>query len=69
MATIASGSVNGGLPIAQALLLVHSIDRTRFKHQPVAPQVVPRIALLGVLLLRAICVFALEHYCPHDFRL
>ena len=56
MTAIAGGSLNGGLLIAQALLLAHLIDRTIFKHQPVATQVVPFAALVGVFLLRSVCV-------------
>ncbi len=55
---IASGSINGGLLIAQAFLLAHLVDHTIFKHQSVASQLVPFAALLGVFLLRAICVYA-----------
>ncbi|MGH8225449.1 MAG: thiol reductant ABC exporter subunit CydD [Gammaproteobacteria bacterium] len=55
---IASGSINGGLLIAQALLLAHLIERTIFGHQPVATQLVPFVALLGVFVLRAASVYA-----------
>ncbi|MGH8427602.1 MAG: thiol reductant ABC exporter subunit CydD [Gammaproteobacteria bacterium] len=55
---IASGSVNGGLLITQALLLAHLIDRTIFGHQPVSSQLVPFFALLGVFVLRAASVYA-----------
>lgn len=58
VASIASGSVNGGLLIAQALLLAHLVDNTIFKHLTVASQSVPFAALLGVFLLRAACVYA-----------
>ncbi|MGH8127771.1 MAG: thiol reductant ABC exporter subunit CydD [Gammaproteobacteria bacterium] len=54
---IASGSVNGGLLIAQALLLAHLIADTIFGHQPVTTQLVPFAALLGVFLLRACSVY------------
>ena len=56
MTAIAGGSLNGGLLIAQALLLAHLIDRTIFKHQPVSAQLVPFAALAGVFLLRSVCV-------------
>ncbi len=53
---IAGGSLNGGLLIVQAMLLAHLIDRTIFKHMPVASQLVPFAALVGVFLLRTFCV-------------
>lgn len=55
---IAGGSLNGGLLIVQAMLLAHLIDRTIFKHLPVASQLVPFAALVGVFLLRTVCVHA-----------
>ncbi len=55
---IAGGSLNGGLLIVQAMLLAHLIDRTIFKHMPVASQLVPFAALAGVFLLRTVCVHA-----------
>jgi len=55
---IAGGSLNGGLLIAQAMLLAHLIDRTIFRHMPVASQLIPFAALVGVFLLRAVCVHA-----------
>lgn len=57
VASIASGGVNGGLLIAQALLLAHLIADTIFGHRPVAAQLVPFVALLGVFLLRAASVY------------
>ncbi len=55
---VASGSVNGGLLIAQALLLAHLINRAIFGHQSVTSQLVPFAALLGVFVLRAASVYA-----------
>ena len=57
-AAIAGGAVNGGLLIVQALLLAHLIDNTIFRHVPVRSQLAPFAALLGVFLLRTLCVFA-----------
>lgn len=54
---IAAGSVNGGLLIVQAMLLAHLIERTIFKHVAVASQLEPFAALIGVFVLRAICVY------------
>lgn len=54
---IAGGSVNGGLLIAQALVLARLIDRTIFDHQAVAAQLGLFALLLGIFLLRAIVVF------------
>jgi len=58
VAAIAGGSLNGGLLIVQALLLARLIDNTIFKHLPVSAQLAPFTILLGVFLLRALCVFA-----------
>ncbi|HEX5313822.1 MAG TPA: thiol reductant ABC exporter subunit CydD [Gammaproteobacteria bacterium] len=55
---IAAGGVNGGLLIAQALLLAHLVDRTIFGHRPVADQLSPFAMLLGVVVLRALVVCA-----------
>ena len=56
VAAVAAGSLNGGLLIVQAMLLAHLIDRTIFKHLPIASQLIPFAALIGVFVLRAICV-------------
>ncbi len=58
MTAIAGGTLNGGLLIVQAMLLAHLIDRTIFKHMPVASQLVPFGALVGVFLLRVVSVHA-----------
>lgn len=55
---IAGGGANGGLLIAQALVLAHLIDRTIFGHEPVAAQLTLFALLLGIFCLRAIVVYA-----------
>jgi ATP-binding cassette subfamily C protein CydD len=55
-AAIVGGSVNGGLLIAQALVLARLIDRTIFDHQLVGAQLGLFALLLGIFVLRAIAV-------------